>query len=169
MGILLILILAIFVSCLRGFYLTKDNKRDENGHVVRDEKGYNVYEYERKYDFTNVFEYVWSGATFILSAIILFCSIFGMLVTHIGAYGRYEVQIMKQQVIEYRLDRIEEGFYEDFMLNGEIGTLESTYSDLIEFNATIIPAKTYGDSFWIGWFYNQYYKDIELITLEPLE
>ena len=76
-----------------------------------------------------------------------------------GAFAdkTYADLVAKREVIEYRLDEIEND--KNLLVNG------GTYTDLIEYNETIRSYKTWSNNFWNGWFYADKIADLEYIEL----
>lgn len=90
------------------------------------------------------------GFILFIESIILFCN---RLPVHEQVY--YEDMVEQREILEYRLEN------EDATLNGN----NELYNDILDFNKDLRKHKTYSDSIWIGWFYNQKIQEIDYIDL----
>ena len=88
--------------------------------------------------------------------------VFGMITggisigTAINADLDYENTIYERDVLEYRLERLDENMTGNELL----------YNDIVEFNNGLRYTKKWADSPWYSWFFNQKIADIEYIELE---
>lgn len=76
--------------------------------------------------------------------------------TAINANLDYENTIYERDVLEYRLEQLDENMTGNELL----------YNDIVEFNNRLRHTKEWADSPWISWFFNQKIADIEYIELD---
>ena len=72
----------------------------------------------------------------------------------------YEKMLNERNLIEYRLEQIEE--------SGESGSYAEIqlYHDIIEYNKVVLTQKKWANNIWTNWFYNRKVAELELITVE---
>lgn len=99
--------------------------------------------------------------TFIGIACLVFGGIFGIITGGIGIVTAinedidYEKTIYERDVLEYRLEQLDENVTGNELL----------YNDIVEFNNGLRYTKKWVDSPWTSWFFNQKIADIEYIEL----
>ena len=76
--------------------------------------------------------------------------------TVINADLDYENTIYERDVLEYRLEQLDENMTGNELL----------YNDIVEFNNNLRYTKEWADSPWTSWFFNQKIVDIEYIELD---
>lgn len=65
-----------------------------------------------------------------------------------------------------QVERIENGdFSENYVINGEVGSLDSVYDDVRNYNNWIIKHQYWNDNPWFWIFYNQHADRLEQIEL----
>lgn len=68
----------------------------------------------------------------------------------------YEKTIYERDVLEYRLEQLDENMTGNELL----------YNDIVEFNNELRYTKKWADSPWTSWFFNQKIADVEYIELD---
>ena len=104
------------------------------------------------------------GMFFLVVSLFMWIAIWGTRVIFIDT--DYQIIAMEREILVERLSRIEnEDNYGDYIINGDIGSLESVYIDIKNFNTSLIRNKRWVNNKWIGWFYNPRVSELELIDV----
>lgn len=99
------------------------------------------------------------GMGITLTVIALFAVLFvGAGIIDVQANGDiyYQNKLHEREILEYRIERIEENITGNEML----------YNDIIEFNNELRSVKKWSNSYWTNWFYNQDIATIDYIELD---
>ena len=102
---------------------------------------------------------MWTGGiiTFVFGAVLISISIVVMAI-QIPKDKDYQKTLYEKQVLEYRLDHIE-----DNLVGNEI-----LYSEITEFNNQLRECKYYADNLWVGLFHNDKIATIDYIEIPLL-
>ena len=80
----------------------------------------------------------------------------------------HEVKAMQKQneytIIVKQVERLQD-YDEDFIVNGDIGSLSNVYQEVEEYNNWVIKNQYWVSNKWVGWFYNKHAEDLEVIDL----
>lgn len=100
-----------------------------------------------------------TGVLLMVSA--LFASIFvgvGILNTQVCGDINYQNKLHEREMLEYRIEHIEENITGNEML----------YNDIAEFNNELRSTKKWANSPWTNWFYNQDIATIDYIEIDAV-
>lgn len=79
----------------------------------------------------------------------------GIIHSQVGKDIHYQNTLYKKEMLEYRIDSMEENIIGNEML----------YNDIVEFNNELRSVKKWANSPWTNWFYNEKIADIDYIEL----
>lgn len=101
----------------------------------------------------------WTSVVIAVLAIIILAVI--LLIANINVKTKVIILEAKRDVIVAKVERLQNG---DF-INGDLGSLEDTYKDVIEFNNKIISHREYSSGYWLNWFYRAEIGSINIIDI----
>lgn len=116
-----------------------------------------VREYE--YDWDTVGSIAWFSLAMAVVTIIILTVI--LLIANINVKTKVIKLEAKRDIIVAKVERLQNGVF----INGDLGSLEDTYSDVIEFNDKIISHREYSSGYWLNWFYRAEIGNIKLIDI----
>lgn len=99
------------------------------------------------------------GIGMTLAIIALFAALFvsvGIIDTQVCGDINYQNKLYEKEMLEYRIEHIEENITGNEML----------YNDIIEFNNELRSTKKWANSPWTNWFYNKDIASIDYIEFE---
>ncbi len=118
-------------------------------------------------DYRDVFGFI-SCAIGVITAVSLFLTVVPIIGIQSTADYNYELKVMEGKVLQERVDK--------YIINGQnqytiidtngMSSENTLYEEVIGFNADIKFAKKYKDNFWLNWFVNREYANIDLIEFE---
>ena len=89
---------------------------------------------------------------------LLTISLAVVLIVRITRDVEYEKMLNEREIIEYRLELIEQDELDTY---AEI----QLYSDIVSYNRRIIDAQRWASNPWTSWFFNQKIADMDIIIL----
>lgn len=82
-------------------------------------------------------------------------SCLGVINNQVGKDIRYQNALYEKEVLEYRIDSMEENIVGNEML----------YNDIVEFNNELRSVKKWANNPWTNWFFNEKIATIDYIEL----
>lgn len=95
---------------------------------------------------------------------ILTVAIFGFI--RIGYEGKALQKQNEYEILLKQVERIQEYSESEYILNGDIGSLQDTYNDVKEYNNWVIINRYWSNNNFMWWFYNPYANELELIEID---
>lgn len=98
------------------------------------------------------------GLGIVLAVIALFGALFvgvGIADAQINRDIKYQNKMYEREMLEYRIEHIEENITGNEML----------YNDIVKFNNELRSTKKWANSLWTNWFYNQDIAEIDYIEI----
>lgn len=112
---------------------------------------------KKKNDYYNDFGINFWGAILIVLGISGCLLTFGFIIGNATTCElNYESVLHEKEVLEYRIEHMEENITGNEML----------YNDIVEFNNNLRNTKKWANSLWTNWFNNQYIASIDYIKLD---
>lgn len=85
-----------------------------------------------------------------------FICVLGIACTQIPKQSAYEKEVMRRDMLVYRLEHKE---------SEQVGN-EMLYSDILEFNQDLYSAKRWCKNPWVNWFWNDKIAELDYIDIE---